>query len=103
VAAFAARGVLRARLRALLPEPGSEMTGSGGSLPFERALLRTVFINVSAMKRLIKNAVMPESRASPASRKSAAIGLPHFRSEEEVVNSGACQEDAASALSGFRH
>jgi hypothetical protein len=46
MAAFAARGVLRARLRALLPEPGSETTGSGGSLPFERELLRTVFIKV---------------------------------------------------------
>jgi hypothetical protein len=49
VAAFCARGVLRARLRALLPEPGSETTGSGGSLPFERELLRTVFIKVYAM------------------------------------------------------
>ena len=37
---------MRGRLDALLPEPGSEVTGSGGSLTFERLLLPTVLIKV---------------------------------------------------------
>ena len=40
----AASGVVRARLGALEPEPGSEVTGSGGILPFERVLLPTALI-----------------------------------------------------------
>jgi hypothetical protein len=34
---------------ALEPVPGSEVTGSGGSGPFERALLRSALIKVYAL------------------------------------------------------